>query len=112
MSVTIHDIRWKASYLQVEYSSDTDDRLYLYRVKSKRFVPFQTIPMAEGRYLAQVNLVLGGGREVLPKGEWILCTKIDDDLLVDLDTLLAAKPHLIARIEHDARRKLPAALRD
>lgn len=112
MSVTIHDIRWKASYLQVEYSGEADDHLFLYRVKSKQFVPFRTTLIDDGRYLGQVNLVLGGGREVLPKGEWILCTKIDDDLLTDLDTLLAAKPHLIKRIEHDARRKLPAALRE
>lgn len=112
MSVTIRDIRWKASYVQVEYNADNPVQLYLYRVKSQLFVPMQTQSIGDGRYLAQLNVVLGRGREVLSKGEWIICTRIEDDVLTDLDTLLTAKPHLLIRMNHDAARRLPAKLRD
>ncbi|MCH9275498.1 CDP-glycerol glycerophosphotransferase family protein [Bifidobacterium amazonense] len=112
MSIEIHGISWHAGYVQLDYTSDGPEALWLYRLKSRRFVPFHVVWSDGNRYRAQLNVVLGGGREVLPAGEWRICRRIDDDLLADLDTLLKAKPYLWTRIRYDARRRLPKALRN
>lgn len=110
MAIVVHEIRWKSSYLEISYSASEEDRLWLYRVKSRRFIPFE-IEQCDGRYLARLNVVLGGGREVMHSGEWIICERIDESLLADTATLLEAKPYLRARMERDVRRHLPKALR-
>lgn len=112
MAITIQAIRWHASYLQLDCEADSMEPLLLYRLKSRRFVPFDIERIGAGRYRARVNVALGGGREVLPAGEWIICTRIDDALLTDLDALLAARPHLMARIRHDACKRLDKDMRD
>ncbi len=113
MSVRIHHIGWKSTYLEIEYSATQGERLSLYRVKSQRFADFEIEPMKNGHLLARLNVVLGcGDREVLERGEWIICTRIDYSLLTDLDALLEAKPNLRPRIEHEIRRKLPKEIRD
>lgn len=112
MTVVVNAISWHASYLQIDYETDADEKLYLYRLKSHRFVPFDVVESKGLRRRACINLVLGAGREVLPAGEWIICERIEDDLLVDLDTLLGAKPYLITRIKHDVRKRLPMEMRE
>lgn len=112
----ITDIRWKRAILELVFTCDEgdDDQLYLYRVKEHRFLPFQ-IEDEEGgenggysdggtRKVARFNITLAGGREVLPKGQWIVARRIDDADLVSLDALLTARPHLRARMERDVRR--------
>lgn len=111
MSVTIHRIGWKSTYLEIEYSATQGERLSLYRVKSSRFSDFEIEPLRNGNLLARLNVVLGCDREVLERGEWIICTRIDYGLLNDLGALLEAKPHLRPRIEHDIRRQLPKDVR-
>lgn len=124
--IHIDDIRWVRSFFELRYRSDGAEKLWLYRVKEHRFIPFEIEPLEadpsdsmaareesiageqnpEKTYVARINIAIAGAREVLPSGQWIICTRIDGALLVDIDTLLAAKPHLRARIEGDLHRLL------
>lgn len=112
-TLTITEIRWKRAILELVFTEDepNDDTLYLYRTKEKRFIPFTTINEGDHK-VARINITIAGERKVLSRGQWIIARKIDDALLTDLDTLLAAKPHLLARIEHDVRRHHKAARRN
>lgn len=112
MAITIHGISWKSGYLRLEYSAGDGDRLWLYRVKSGVFIPLRDEGGSGGHRVASVNVVIAGGREVLEAGEWIICTRLADEELTDLDALLAVRPHLMSRLVHDAARQLPEELRD
>lgn len=111
MAITIHNISWKSTYLVIDYTATEHETLCLYRIKSHRFAFFHNTWDGD-HCVARLNIVLGQGREVLGAGEWIIAQQIDESLLSDLDTLLAAKPHLRVRMEHDAKRHLPKELRD
>lgn len=103
--IKVNDIRWNRTYFELHYISDEDEPLYLYRVKSKRFVPFEIIDNQESEKIAHVNVAIANDREVLPAGQWIICKRIDDDLLQSIDRLLEAKPYLRVRMERDVIRK-------
>lgn len=111
MAVTIHNISWNSTYLVLEYTATDHESLCLYRVKSHRFAYF-TDSWDGDRCTARLNVVLGQGREVLGAGEWIIARQIDESALVDIDTLRRKMPHLEARLERDAKRHMPKALRD
>ena len=98
--------------MEIEYSADVPSQLWLYRVKSRRFVPFYVEDKGNGLYLGRLNVVLGAGREVLHAGEWIICERIDERLLNDLQTLLDERPWLHVRMEYDAKRRMRKEDRD
>lgn len=105
MTISIEKISWSRTFFELEYTSDEDSLLYLYRVKERRFVPFETTAMEGERKIARLNVTLAGAREPLSDGEWIIAKKIDLSLYPDAESLLSAKPYLIARMERDAKRR-------
>lgn len=105
--VHIEQISWNRTFFELRYQSAHAEQLYLYRVKEQRFIPFETTMQNDGRYLARLNVVIVGDRAVLSAGQWIICKKLDDDLLENIDTLLHARPDLRARMERDVRRNHP-----
>ena len=76
MSLDVHQIRWRSSYLEIDYSSRDGGVPWLYCVGRCQFVPFEIVGLESGVRRARLNLVLGDGREVLPGGQWIICEKI------------------------------------
>ncbi|WP_288240070.1 CDP-glycerol glycerophosphotransferase family protein [uncultured Bifidobacterium sp.] len=71
MPVTVHSIDWKATYLRVKYKVDAkrDDRLCLYNEATHRLIPFNVL--SKGEYsVAELNVTVAGGREVLSAGNW------------------------------------------
>lgn len=103
MSLDVHQIRWRSSYLEIDYSSRDGGVPWLYCVGRCQFVPFEIVGLESGVRRARLNLVLGDGREVLPGGQWIICEKIKESALVSLQALYA---------EYDVRHLLPPELRD
>ena len=75
MSLDVHQIRWRSSYLEIDYSSRDGGVPWLYCVGRCQFVPFEIVGLESGVRRARLNLVLGDGREVLPGGQWIICGK-------------------------------------
>lgn len=102
--IKIDEISWNRSYFELHYHSDEDEPLYLYRVKERRFIPFEISKVDDG-YLARLNIVIAGKREVLSAGQWIICKKIDDSLLEDVNALLDAKPYTFVRMAKDVRKR-------
>lgn len=66
MSLDVHQIRWRSSYLEIDYSSRDGGVPWLYCVGRRQFVPFEIVGLESGVRRARLNLVLGDGREVLP----------------------------------------------
>ena len=104
--IQVFDIRWNRSFFEIYFRADSLEQLFLYRVKEHRFIPLETDPLEgeDGAYVARLNIVIAGAREVLSAGQWIICRRIEERLLSDVNVLLAEKPYLMARIERDVRR--------
>lgn len=101
--IQVYDLRWNRTFFEVYFRSSAPEQLYLYRVKEHRFIPLEVSPVEDG-YVARLNVVIAGMREVLPSGQWIICRRIDESLLSDIHELLEAKPHLSARVLRDVKR--------
>ena len=112
MSLDVHQIRWRSSYLEIDYSSRDGGVPWLYCVGRCQFVPFEIVGLESGVRRARLNLVLGDGREVLPGGQWIICEKIKESALVSLQALYAEYPLMPQRVDYDVRHLLPPELRD
>lgn len=106
--IHIDDMRWNRTFFEIMYSSDRPVQLYLYRVKEKRFIPFN-MAVEDGQQVARVNVIIAGERAVLSAGQWIICERIDESLLSDVDELLSARPYLWSRMERDGRRAMKRA---
>lgn len=102
--IVVHEIRWNRTFFEIRFSSDELERLYLYRVKDKLFIPLESCDDQGNLHVARINVTTAADRGVLPRGQWIICTKIDDSLLKDPNTLLSQMPHLRARMERDIQR--------
>lgn len=116
MSISIRSLRWKTSYLEVRYTSPDEDKIWLYRTKIRRFIPFEIThdnasddPHA---YVARLNIAIAQDREVLCRGDWILCRRIPDEDLTSLTILLEKHPLLENRILREAERAIPSADRE
>ena len=112
MSLDVHQIRWRSSYLEIDYSSRDGGVPWLYCVGRRQFVPFEIVGLESGVRRARLNLVLGDGREVLPGGQWIICEKIKESALFSLQALYAEYPLMPQRVDYDVRHLLPPELRD
>lgn len=109
MGVTIDSIEWRATYVRFGCSED-DGELYLYRRKTNYFVPLTRVVDPDGKVFFEINLVSAFGREMLEAGEWIICRPIPPADLQSLDALLEARPHLLPRLEREARRNIRRSL--
>jgi CDP-ribitol ribitolphosphotransferase len=98
LTTIIHNISWKRIYFEIEYSSDDEEPLFLYRVKERRFVPFTTEDIENGKKIARLNITLACGREPLSAGEWIIAKKIDVSKYNTTQGLLDEKPYLYNRL--------------
>lgn len=98
MTTIIHKIAWKRIYLELEYSSDDEEPLFLYRIKEQRFIPFEIEKLEDGRNLARLNITLACGRRPLNAGEWIVAKKIDVHRYKTTQELLDERPYLRQRI--------------
>lgn len=104
LMIHIDAITWNRTFFELHYHSDENEPLYLYRVKESRFIPFETERSGDG-FVARLNVVIAGKREVLSPGEWIICKRFDDSILQDVNDLLEAKPYTRVRMERDILRK-------
>ena len=107
MAITITNISWTRTYLEVDYEGDPGAELMLYRVAEQRFVPFtcERKQLGETEYVhATLNVVIAYDREPLSAGDWILCTRFPDDLLESEFKLFDTYPYLHDRAMSHVRR--------
>ncbi len=105
MTIFVDKIVWERTFFELAYRTDEDAPLFLYRVKERRFVPFETETDGCGGMIARVNVTCVGCREPLSDGEWIISKKLDVSSYSDTQSLLEAKPYLYARMKRDVVRK-------
>ncbi len=111
MAIYVENIAWNRTYFEVDYTADEDEELLLYRTKTDTFLHFDSI--REGRKVhGRINITTAQGRAPLEAGDWILSTRIPEEYLTDIDTLLTALPHMQGRMENHVRRTLPPRKRD
>lgn len=106
MAIFVSDIHWNKVFLTVTYTATLGEELMLYRVKTSTWLRFSNRILDDGRIQGTVNISLGPNRQPLEAGDWILCTRIPQQQLDDMGALLAANPHLEARLRRDALREL------
>lgn len=111
MSITVKKISWNRTYFEVEYTASNHEELMLYRKKTEEWVRFDSV--REGNLVkARFNIVIVNGREPLDAGEWILCERVPESLLLDEDTLYRERPYLREIAEKDYLKTIPKKKRE
>lgn len=111
MSIIVKKISWNRTYFEVEYTASNREELMLYRKKTEEWVRFDSV--REGNFVkARFNIVIVNGRQPLDAGEWILCERVPESLLLDEDTLYRARPYLRKIAEKDYLKTIPKKKRE